>query len=70
MVPCLVPQFLTHFFHIVTRGISGHLMKNKSVRRRSKFQILEDKRMKLAKEQETERKLHQFAQLEAELREV
>ena len=45
-------------------------MKNKSVRRRSKFQILEDARTKAAKEQETERKLAQYAQLEAELREV
>ena len=63
LLSCIYPS-------IVTRGISGHLMKNKSVRRRSKFQILEDARIKAAKEEETERRLAQFKQLEAELREM
>ena len=49
---------LTHILYsIVTRGISSHLMKSVSKRRRSKYQIQEDKRREEQKKAETKRRL-------------
>ena len=54
----IIKHILTNFlFASVSKGISGHLLKTTSKRRRGKFQIEEEKRQKLQAEQDTQRRL-------------
>lgn len=57
------------FVPLVQGGISSHLMKASSIRRRSKAQILQDKQAALKKEEDIRHKLAAWDEMEAALEE-
>ena len=59
---------ITIMYFIVSKGVSGNLMKLSSMRRRGKLELQELKRNAEIQRLETERKLAQYEQIEEELR--
>ena len=55
------------FFTVVSKGQSFNLMKQGSLRRRSKLEIAESKRLEAAKKVEIEEKLAAFDRMQAQL---
>ena len=55
---------------IVSKGISGHLMKASAKRRRSKQQIKEDKEREQWQKDDIQRKLAHLEQMEKEFRDM
>ena len=54
----------------MNRGVSGHLLKDTSKRRKGKYEKAEERRREEQKKEETERKIAQLADLEASVREM
>jgi DNA repair exonuclease SbcCD ATPase subunit len=49
-------------FDIVNKGITGHLMKESTKRRKSKIQIQEERKLEEQKQEEIQRKLAEYEQ--------
>ena len=58
------------FISTGTKGISGHLMKASSKRRRTKQQIKEEQKLEEMKQREIAKKLAAFDELEAKASQV